>query len=141
MNQGLFKISEAVKELSVSRWPAYRKDFRIKRAKEEMAKSGFFLSSQTYVAFITILGFLCFSNVATFGQTTDVGTNTVISTSSANDNQKIPDSSDSSDNSYFTLGEVVVTGSATGPLKSQDVLTSVDILGADVVEKQNVDYT
>ena len=141
MNQGPFRVGEATQALKVRRLTMYRTYCSTKRAKEEMAVSGVFSSSQTYLAFITIIGILCFSSVPTFGQTTDVGTNTVTSASAANDNQKMPDSSNSSDNSYFTLGEVVVTGSATGSLKSQDVLTSVDILGADVVEKQNVDYT
>ncbi len=45
------------------------------------------------------------------------------------------------DNSYLTLGTMVVSGSDTGPLKSQDMLTSVDILGQSMIEHENVDFS
>ncbi|MFY9271361.1 MAG: TonB-dependent receptor [Candidatus Manganitrophaceae bacterium] len=40
-----------------------------------------------------------------------------------------------------TLGEVTVTGKKSGPLESADLLTSVDIIGADQLERENVDET
>ena len=42
-------------------------------------------------------------------------------------------------NSYLTLGKIQVVGSETGSLQSQDMLTSVDILGSSMIESQNVD--
>ncbi len=141
MNQELLRVGEAVKALNVSIWTIYRTYCHIKGEKKEKTKLALFSTSQVYVVFIAIVSCISFSNVQAFGQATDIVTNTSISTSASNDNQEMPDSSNSSENSFFTLGEVVITGFATGPLKSQDVLTSVDILGADVVETQNVDYT
>ncbi len=47
----------------------------------------------------------------------------------------------SSDNSTLTLGAVTVSGSMTGPLATSSVLSSVDILGADIVEKMPVAYS
>lgn len=45
----------------------------------------------------------------------------------------------SNDNSYLTLGTLQVSAGNTGTLRSQDMLTSVDILGASLIENQNVD--
>jgi iron complex outermembrane receptor protein len=42
-------------------------------------------------------------------------------------------------NSYLTLGKMEVNASSTGTLRSQDMLTSVDILGSSLIENQNVD--
>lgn len=44
----------------------------------------------------------------------------------------------SSDDSVFELGEMVVTGTAAGKLRSRDILTSVDIMNADKIANQNV---
>jgi iron complex outermembrane receptor protein len=41
--------------------------------------------------------------------------------------------------SYLTLGEVTVSASRTGVLSARDVLSSVDILGAERVQDQQVD--
>ncbi len=43
------------------------------------------------------------------------------------------------ENSYLTLGTLQVSAGNTGTLRSQDMLTSVDILGASLIENQNVD--
>lgn len=43
-----------------------------------------------------------------------------------------------SGDSTFTLGSVTVQGSQTGKLSTRNVLTSVDVLGADRIEDQNV---
>jgi len=40
---------------------------------------------------------------------------------------------------YLTLGKIEVNASESGPLRSQDMLTSVDILGSSMIENQNVD--
>ncbi len=44
-----------------------------------------------------------------------------------------------SGSSIFVLGDLTVTGKQTGPLATPSVLTSVDMLDASIVEKQNVD--
>jgi len=41
--------------------------------------------------------------------------------------------------SILTLGEVAVTAAATGELATQSVFTSVDRMGADLIENQSVD--
>jgi iron complex outermembrane receptor protein len=48
--------------------------------------------------------------------------------------QADPDNIDST----LTLGEIKVTASKTGPLLTRNVLSSVDFLGADKIENQNV---
>ena len=140
MNQETIRISETAQGYNVSRWTIYRTTCSSKGRGEEGRKLTLFSASQVYAAFITIIGCLCFSNVPTFAQATNVEANTAISPATANDSTNTSNPTSRSGNSVFTLGEVVVSGSATGPLKSQDVLTSVDILGADVVETQNVDF-
>lgn len=42
------------------------------------------------------------------------------------------------DDSVFDLGEMVVTATPTGQLRSRDILTSVDVMHADKIENQNV---
>jgi iron complex outermembrane receptor protein len=43
--------------------------------------------------------------------------------------------------STFTLGTVVVSAKPNGPLATRSVLSSVDVLGANLLESQNVDST
>ncbi len=105
-----------------------------------MKKFGVFSTPWIYVACVTVLTSPFFITFQAFGETTEIEANTPTPAAAMKDSLDESSPSSASDNSYFTLGEVVVTGSATGPLKSQDVLTSVDILGADVVENQNVDF-
>ena len=45
------------------------------------------------------------------------------------------------ENSTLTLGTVSVQGKASGPLNTSNVLSSVDILGADILEKMPVNYS
>ncbi|MGE1154565.1 TonB-dependent receptor [Pseudomonas kitaguniensis] len=45
------------------------------------------------------------------------------------------------ENSTLTLGAVSVQGTASGPLNTSNVLSSVDILGADILEKMPVNYS
>ncbi len=106
-----------------------------------MKKFGVFSTSRVYLVLLTVITSPSFIAFPAFSETTKGERDTPMPTAALQDSVNESPSSNTTDNSYFTLGEVVVTGSATGPLKSQDVLTSVDILGADVVEKQNVDYT
>ena len=47
--------------------------------------------------------------------------------------------SEPDENSVFTLGTITVVGKPSGPLAVPSVLTSVDVLEASLVEKQNVD--
>ncbi|MBI1677848.1 hypothetical protein, partial [Citrobacter portucalensis] len=44
------------------------------------------------------------------------------------------------ENSTLTLGAVTVTGTESGPLATSSVLSSVDILGGDILEKTPVIY-
>lgn len=46
-----------------------------------------------------------------------------------------------SENSTLTLGAVNVTGNSTGPLATSSVLSSVDILGGDILETMPVTYS
>lgn len=43
--------------------------------------------------------------------------------------------------SSLTLGTVNVSASASGPLSARNVFSSVDILGADVLANEHVDYS
>lgn len=45
------------------------------------------------------------------------------------------------DNSTLTLGAVTVSGTSSGPLATSSVLSSVDILGGDILEKMPVAYS
>ena len=45
------------------------------------------------------------------------------------------------ENSTLTLGTVNVQGTASGPLSTSSVLSSVDILGGDILEKMPVNYS
>ena len=45
------------------------------------------------------------------------------------------------ENSTLTLGAVSIQGSASGPLSISSVLSSVDILGADILERMPVNYS
>ncbi|UVL43837.1 MULTISPECIES: TonB-dependent receptor [Pseudomonas] len=45
------------------------------------------------------------------------------------------------ENSTLTLGAVSIQGSASGPLSTRNVLSSVDILGGDILEKMPVNYS
>ncbi|MBD8828301.1 TonB-dependent receptor [Pseudomonas sp. CFBP 13602] len=45
------------------------------------------------------------------------------------------------ENPTLTLGAVSVQGSTSGPLATRSVLSSVDILGADILEKMPVNYS
>lgn len=45
------------------------------------------------------------------------------------------------ENSTLTLGAVNVTGTESGPLATSSVLSSVDILGGDILEKMPVTYS
>ncbi|MBA6142750.1 TonB-dependent receptor plug domain-containing protein, partial [Pseudomonas juntendi] len=45
------------------------------------------------------------------------------------------------ENSTLTLGAVTVTGTESGPLATSSVLSSVDILGGDILEKMPVTYS
>ncbi|MPQ84139.1 TonB-dependent receptor [Pseudomonas sp. MAFF 730085] len=45
------------------------------------------------------------------------------------------------ENSTLTLGAVSVQGTASGPLNTSNVLSSVDILGADILDKMPVNYS
>lgn len=47
----------------------------------------------------------------------------------------------SSEDSTLTLGTVTVSGAASGPLATSSVLSSVDILGGDILEKMPVNYS
>ncbi len=47
----------------------------------------------------------------------------------------------SAGDSVVTLGAVSVVGEQTGPLTSRNILSSVDVLGADTLEKQPVQYS
>ena len=49
--------------------------------------------------------------------------------------------SGSADDSTLTLGAVNVSGAATGPLATTSVLSSVDILGGDIIESLPVTYS
>jgi iron complex outermembrane receptor protein len=49
--------------------------------------------------------------------------------------------SGSADDSTLTLGTVNVSGAATGPLATTSVLSSVDILGGDIIESLPVTYS
>lgn len=49
--------------------------------------------------------------------------------------------SGSADDSTLTLGTVNVSGAATGPLATTSVLSSVDILGGDIIERLPVTYS
>jgi iron complex outermembrane receptor protein len=49
--------------------------------------------------------------------------------------------SGSTDDSTLTLGTVTVSGAATGPLATTSVLSSVDILGGDLIERLPVTYS
>ncbi|NUA31055.1 TonB-dependent receptor [Cupriavidus basilensis] len=53
-------------------------------------------------------------------------------------NQPNGNPSSTSGDSTFTLGSVTVQASQTGKLSTRNVLTSVDVLGADRIEDQNV---
>lgn len=48
---------------------------------------------------------------------------------------------DKTESSTLTLGAVSIQGSASGPLNASSVLSSVDILGADFLEKLPVNYS
>ena len=45
------------------------------------------------------------------------------------------------ENSVLTLGAVNVTGTNSGPLATTSVLSSVDILGGDILEEMPVAYS
>ncbi|MBX8590771.1 TonB-dependent receptor [Pseudomonas cichorii] len=45
------------------------------------------------------------------------------------------------ENSTLTLGSVTVQGNSSGPLSTSSVLSSVDILGGDILEKMPVNYS
>ena len=105
-----------------------------------MKKFGVFTTPSVSLLMMTIITSPFFTAFQVFGETIQSESGPSVSTSVQQDDLDQSAVSNGTDNSYFTLGEVVVTGSATGSLKSQDVLTSVDILGADVVENQNVDF-
>ncbi|WP_421020458.1 hypothetical protein, partial [Klebsiella pneumoniae] len=45
------------------------------------------------------------------------------------------------ENSTLTLGAVNVTSTESGPLATSSVLSSVDILGGDILEKMPVAYS
>ncbi len=105
-----------------------------------MKKLGVLSTSSVSLALMTVISSPFFTAFLVFGETTELERDTTVTVAARQDSPDTLASSNTTDNSYFTLGEVVVTGSATGPLKSQDVLTSVDILGADVVENRNVDF-
>lgn len=47
----------------------------------------------------------------------------------------------SSEDSTLTLGTVTVSGAAAGPLATSSVVSSVDILGGDILEKMPVNYS
>ncbi|WP_290869080.1 TonB-dependent receptor [Aquabacterium sp.] len=47
----------------------------------------------------------------------------------------------STDDATLTLGQVTVSAPATGPLSSRRILTSVDVVGAEVLSAQNVDQS
>lgn len=43
--------------------------------------------------------------------------------------------------STLTLGTVEVSGQESGPLSSRDILSSVDVIGSDVLQQQPVQYS
>ncbi|BAP44799.1 TonB-dependent receptor [Pseudomonas sp. StFLB209] len=55
-------------------------------------------------------------------------------------NQALADAS-TAGASLVTLGAVTVTGDQAGPLASRSILSSVDVVGADLLEKQPVQYS
>jgi len=55
--------------------------------------------------------------------------------------QAMAQASEASADSTLTLGTVNISGSAAGPLAARSVFSSVDILGASVLEDQHVDYS
>ncbi|SHM99031.1 iron complex outermembrane recepter protein [Pseudomonas asturiensis] len=54
--------------------------------------------------------------------------------------EAIAETRDSAD-SVVTLGAVAVSAGQNGPLASRNILSSVDVLGADILEKQPVQYS
>ncbi|MEQ9725428.1 TonB-dependent receptor [Pseudomonas sp. WHRI 8822A] len=54
--------------------------------------------------------------------------------------QAVADTRNTGD-SVFTLGAVSVVAGQAGPLASHNILSSVDVLGADILEKQPVQYS
>lgn len=48
---------------------------------------------------------------------------------------------DAAGDSTLTLGDVTISGQAAGPLSARNVFSSVDILGASVLQDQHVDYS
>lgn len=47
----------------------------------------------------------------------------------------------SQDDSALTLGTISITSKASGPLSTRSVFSSVDIVGADILENEHVDYS
>ena len=47
----------------------------------------------------------------------------------------------SQDDSALTLGTIHITSKASGPLSTRSVFSSVDIVGADMLENEHVDYS
>lgn len=47
----------------------------------------------------------------------------------------------SQDDSALTLGTISITSKASGPLPTRSVFSSVDIVGADILENEHVDYS
>jgi iron complex outermembrane receptor protein len=68
-----------------------------------------------------------------------LSTSIILALASATNAYSNQESTVTTDNTYLTLGKMQVSASDFGPLRSQDMLTSVDILGADLIENQNVD--
>jgi len=51
------------------------------------------------------------------------------------------DPADAAGDSALTLGSVTISGKAAGPLSARNVFSSVDILGASLLQDQHVDYS
>lgn len=57
------------------------------------------------------------------------------------DEGRAQENQEETQDTVVTLGEVTVTAEKSGLLQSADLLTSVDIIGADQLERENVDET